>query len=519
MTAALHHGTWWDRKKAVPVEKIMEGRFTRLFPDAPAAEHDGVDLVTLAGKMTAAPEAVPTKETDPDPEENSGITSFYTYFGQFLDHDLTLDPTSRLRGQPLSSEQLKDLVNFRTPRFDLDSLYGRGPDEQPYLYQKDGIRLQLGEPMTGNPHDQRAKDLPRGPNHRALIGDPRNDENRIVSQLHATMLRFHNAIAHALPAGTSFAEVRQQVLWHYQWVIVHDFLPTVIQPGVVAEVFPHLGAGGPAAIGDPVFRIEVLRGHGLPLMPVEFSVAAYRFGHSMIRPIYRINETIGRRQIFSTAADPAGDLGGFRLPPDDWAVDWQFFLDLDHGATPSAGIGGDDQITRKPQPSYKIDASLVNPLGLLPKRVASDPSSLALRNLERGALFGLPSGETVATLLGVPPIDPSALRLGKAVEAELGAPLGDVIPTMAGNTPLWTYVLAEAQVSSWALGPAGSPRNDLPVRLGPVGGHLVAEVFAALLKGDATSLLNAGRSFSPLPALCHAGSFGLAELVNAALTH
>src|SRR5262249_17807893 len=136
----------------------------------------------------------PTPETKPDSEEDSEITAAYTYLGQFADHDITFDPTSRLR-ELLSPAQLDTLADFRTPRFDLDNLYGRGPDDQPYLYAEDGIHIQLGDRMSGNPFDPDACEVPRGPNGRALIGDPRNDENRIVAQLHAIFLRFHNHVA------------------------------------------------------------------------------------------------------------------------------------------------------------------------------------------------------------------------------------------------------------------------------------------------------------------------------------
>jgi hypothetical protein len=514
MTNTLHHGTFWDRNKTVALGSLMEGRFTRLFPAAEPAEFDAADLVTLADAMTARPDMPPTPESVVDAEENRGIPSLYTYFGQFLDHDLTLDPTSKLRKQ-VTPAQLRSLVDFRTPRFDLDCLYGRGPSEQPYLYQGDGVRLQLGVPMSGNPHDPGSIDVPRGPNGRALIGDPRNDENRIVSQLQATMLRFHNAVAD-LMRGATFDEVRQAVRWHYQWVLVNDFLPTIIHASTVQEVFPHLGAAGSIADHPPQFRIDSLR-TGLPLMPVEFSVAAYRFGHSMIRPLYRLNETIGRRQIFSTSADPGGDLGGFRPVPSDWAIDWQFFLDLDHGATPGVTTDANDPITREPQLSYKIDTSLVNPLGLLPARVASHPSSLALRNLERGAVFELPSGQAVAELLGIRSLSDDDLTIGKATKDDPRVPLATLVPKMAGNAPLWTYVLAEAQVTSWALGATHTDKDTIPIRLGPVGGHIIAEVFAALLLGDPTSFLAEDATFTPLPALSHNGTFGLAEMINAAL--
>jgi hypothetical protein len=511
----MRHGTWWDRMKNVPLESVMEGRFTRLFPDAPAATFADDDLVKLADKMTAAPDIPPTKETEIDAEENTGITSGYTYFGQFIDHDLTLDPTSNLR-EKLTKDQLKHLVNFRTPRFDLDNLYGRGPDDEPYLYQPDGIHLALGTPMSGNPHDAQAVDVPRAPNGRALIGDPRNDENRIVAQLQAVMLRFHNAMADAM-SGSSFNDIRQAVRWHYQWVIINDFLPTIIQAGTVREVFPHLAHDVSIEIAPPQLSIPKLVDGGLELMPVEFSVAAYRFGHSMVRPIYRINETIQRRQIFSTATDPSGDLGGMRPIPLDWAIDWQFFFDLGHGAPFETTTDANDPIVRKPQPAYKIDTSLVNPLGLLPAIIASNPSSLALRNLERSVTFGLPSGQTVAELLGKTPIPDGQLVIGKATKEDPQEPFSSFLPSLAGNVPLWPYILSEAQVTSWALQPANPDKDTIPIRLGPVGGHLIAETFAALLMGDPTSFVAANPGFTPRADFSHNGSFELADLINVAL--
>ncbi len=514
MQTGLRHGTWWDQHRDVPVNQLMEGRFTRLFPRAPAATFSPAALQALAAAMTAAPDIPPTPETRTDAEENPGIPAAYTYFGQFVDHDITFDPTSSLK-QRLNGRGLKALVDFRTPRLDLDNLYGRGPNEQPYLYLDDR-KMLLGEKLSGNPHDLQAFDVPRGPNGRALIGDPRNDENRIVTQLQATMLRFHNALADLLP-DADLPTLQQQVRWHYQWVLVHDFLPTVVSSEVIHAVFPQLGTGP----FSPVFSIPGLGDphNPLTLMPVEHSVAAYRFGHSMIRPIYRINESISRRQIFSTAADPAGDLGGMRPLPQDWALDWQYFIDLDHGTHPAPPVNANDPAHRKPQHSYKIDTSLVNPLGLLPPIIASDPPNLALRNLERGAAFGLPSGQTVAAALGLTPLADSQILIGKATAdpADPTQPITDIAPEFAGNAPLWTYVLAEAWFTSWNDPGAGSDKTKIPIRLGPVGGHLITETFAALLAGDPTSYAHAKEPFSPNASLCQNGTFGLAELINAAL--
>jgi len=506
-TTLLRHGTWWDRVKGDPLDVVMGGRFTRLFPHLPGARFTQTDLKRLAEVMIAPPEPESIPETERDPEENPGIPAAYTYLGQFVDHDLTFDPTSSLR-ESLTPAQLQALVDFRTPRFDLDNLYGRGPDDQPYMYEEDGIHMLLGEPMSGNRFDPGAVQLPRGPNGRALVGDPRDDENRIVAQLHAIFLRFHNRVVDLGGKYVSFQDVRQQVRWHYQWVLVNDFLPTILEEQTYKSVFP-----------DPYSRVPTiprLRENDLELMPVEISVAAYRFGHSMVRPQYRLNTTIDR-PIFSNARGDAADLGGFRPIPPDWAIDWQLFIDLDHDAGPAAVGPLSGPVVRKPQLSYKIDTSLTHPLGKLPARIATNPSSLALRNLERGATFQLPSGQNVATALGMPLIPEEELVIGKATADSPKKPISQVAPGFVGNAPLWVYILSEAQVTSWKNADPGLAKDDIPIKLGPVGGRLVAEVFASLLRGDPTSYLYAKPKFVPIKDFTHDGTFGLAELINVAL--
>jgi heme peroxidase len=509
----LFHGTWWDQHKTRPPEEVINGRFTQLFPDLGPAHFDEADLRRLAGEMTAEQERRPAGETERDPEEDPEIPAAYTYLGQFADHDFTFDQTSHLR-EFLRPDQIAQLADFRTPRLDLDNLYGRGPGDQPYLYERDGIHMLLGDRMSGNPYDPCSRQVPRGPNDRALIGDPRNDENRIVAQLHAIFLRFHNQVAKHLGDKASFDEVRQQVRWHYQWMLVTDFLPTVINNETYTSVFPNPR--------EPVFRLPELQ-DGLQLMPVEFSAAAFRFGHAMVRPLYRLNTTVERRPIFSRdsrdgiPADDAADLGGFRSIPSDWAIDWQFFIDVEHGAKPAETAPLFDRIVRKPQMAYKIDTSLVSPLRHLPHRIAANPSILALRNLQRGATFGLPSGQAVATALDEKPIPDEKLVIGKATAGDPKKPLVQIAEGFAGKAPLWAYILSEAQVTSWERADPGIARDDIPIKLGPVGGRIVAEVFAALLRGDPTSYLRRKTRFRPIPKFTRDEKFGLAELINVAL--
>jgi hypothetical protein len=526
----LFHGTWWGQQTQSP-DELRSGRFTQLLPDLKTAYSNGQALERLAEAMTAHQEDKPTPEGKPDPEEDSEIKAAYTYLGQFADHDLTFDPTSKLR-ELLTTAQIDGLEDYRTPRFDLDNLYGRGRDDQPYLYDEDGIHMLLGEGMSGNPFDPDARQIPRGPNGRALIGDPRNDENRIVAQLHAIFLRFHNKVANYLAEpehmgkDVSFDAVREQVRWHYQWMLVTDFLRTVVNDETYQSIFadPH----------NPTHRLPGV-GDRLQLMPVEFSVAAFRFGHSMIRPLYRLNTTVERRPIFSSDrgdgvhVDDAADLGGFRPIASDWAIDWQFFIDLEPGAERRGTAPLDDRVKRKPQGAYKIDTSLVSPLRALPKRIAQKPSILALRNLERGRDFKLPSGQAVAKALKETPIDDDKLIIGKAIDKkdiknkkDEPRRLVDIATGFAGRAPLWAYILSEAQVTSWENHRSGVATNDIPIKLGPVGGRIVAGVFAALLQSDPTSYLctnhlRGGKPFKPIPDFARDGTFGLAELIGVAL--
>jgi hypothetical protein len=482
-----------------------------MFRTLPAAEFSTEALTELASAMTSPAEASPTPETQGDGEENQGIDAGYTYLGQFIDHDLTFDPLSSL----IKQDDPQALTDFRTPRFDLDNLYGRGPDDQPYLYEEDNLHLQLGRALTGNPKDPNTRDLPRhistqGGPARALIGDPRNDENVIVSQLQATMLRFHNKMVDQNQKA-SLTEVQRLVRWHYQYVVLHDFLPTIVGLDMVQSVLPHLKSGG-TILQDPP-RLLFYRFRNTPFMPLEFSTAAYRFGHSMVRPIYRLNTTLGknpsppddpvngRLAIF----DPAGDdksLTGFREFPSVWAIDWSLFFDMGNHA-PLTGV-------ERLQKAYKIDTSLVNPLGALPASVAVNPNSLAARNLIRGLRLGLPSGQDVARAMGLQPLRDDDLVIGKATtdDAPVRSSIVDLGPEFKGKAPLWFYILCEAQ----QLFNKEKPKhNDFPIRLGPVGGRIVAETFVGLLLGDSHSFLSQDPAWTPYKA-----DFKMGDLIRMA---
>jgi hypothetical protein len=219
---------------------LFEGGFGRMFRALPPADFGPDDTASQEAikKLASAMLSDPNAPKDGPDDEESGIPSGFTYFGQFVDHDLTFDPASSLQRQ----NDPEALVDYRTPRFDLDNVYSRGPDDVPYMYE-DGRSFILGTPLTGAAANPNAKDLPRSQTNkpaddqRAIIGDPRNDENVIVSQLQGLFHRFHNKLAANSP-NASFAEIQREVRFHYQWVVLNDFLPTIVSVDVLNEVLP-----------------------------------------------------------------------------------------------------------------------------------------------------------------------------------------------------------------------------------------------------------------------------------------
>ncbi len=536
------------------------GGYRSLFPSLPAAQFAPDDLLRLANGagpdlpgMSAAPEMLTdandqplrnekgevilsaTPETKADDEENYGIPAGFTYLGQFVDHDITF------KADDAFADKGQAGVNHRSARFDLDSLYGAGPGLQPFLYNADGRTLARGRALTQGGRPSGSFDHPRIDGV-AVIGDKRNDENVLVSQMHGAFASFHNALAQDRPRA-SFDELRQTVTWHYQWMLLTDFLPRLCGDRIMHSLLPALADGRGPNCGRSHRRLTADLRPGE--MPLEFSDAAYRYGHSAIRSVYRLNTQMtgtvdeqrrnpaaaGRKFIFA-AVDQAG-LNGNRAFPDEWAIDWGLFFETRGTMTP-------DQIAmgaQKVQPSYKIDTSLVNPLAFLPdfsqsgtpkattaegfaKPKAGAIANLALRNLMRGQASGLASGQDVARAMGIEPLSDEDLMVGKATVAGLttNRSITDYGDSFRGQAPLWFYVLAEAQYTwcSRARALAGDDlaKNTLPGHLGPVGARLVAETFVALMELDPDSVLHAPRHWQPTYG--QGPRFGMVDLIRTA---
>jgi Animal haem peroxidase len=477
------HGNIYRSGDNPPSSKFYDqGKFGRLFGNLPAFSIDTPSmraqlkkLGALAGPMDAKdpiskdPKELITKpELFADNPDNPDMTAGMTFLGQFLDHDMTLDITSSLE-QQVDPEMIQ---NFRTPTFGLDSVYGQGPGGSPHLYDQsvdDGRTTFLVEVNTGSAAFTRGGadkfDLPRNSQSTPLIGDPRNDENLVLSQLQLAFLRFHNAcVAHVkADAGLThpaevFAEAQRLVRWHYQWIILNEFLPKTVGQAMVDDIMSK---------GRKFY------------IPVEFSVAAYRFGHSQVRPSYRVNfGPDDANQFFALifndglAVSPVADdmRGGKRAP--NRFIDWQTFFDF-----------GDGRVRN----NKRIDMKLSTVLFDLPGMPGGEPQSLAHRNLLRHLTFKLPSGQRVAAAMGVPPL-PSG-------DMEVLRPFG-----LHQRTPLWVYCLMEADKTK-----AGKC-------LGPVGGRIVGEVMIGLLQGDPTSYLNQEPDWSP--DLAVNGRFSMVELLR-----
>ena len=232
--------------------------FVRMFPRLPAFEPPDIALANHGAFVLSTGAAGPMVDPNLDADNSPRNTpAGFTYFGQFVDHDVTRDENPL----PATTFPIDQLDNVRNAKLDLDSVYGPGSVRD--LANNDKMRI--------GPDDG---DLPRGPDGRALIADSRNDENMIIAQIHLAFLRFHNVM---VDRGMNFEEARRATINHYQWVVAHDFLPRVLHPDYADAVL--------TARSNKFFKPS--NPHD-PNLPIEWAVAGYRFGHSMVRLAYRV---------------------------------------------------------------------------------------------------------------------------------------------------------------------------------------------------------------------------------------
>jgi hypothetical protein len=417
---------------------------------------------------------------------DGSIPAGYTYLGQFVDHDLTMDRTAL---RPLGDISPADMLQGRSPRLDLDSLYGDGPGaaESAKFYEADGLHLKVGttKPAEGV-HAKARHDLPRvggsgslAARQKALIPDPRNDENLIVAQTHLAMINFHNKVLDKVPASfpvaQRFTRARRRVTLHYQWMLRHDYLPRICQPAVVNDVWTR---------GRKLVEPDA-RPTDVPTMPIEFSVAAFRLGHSMVRAEYNWNAhfpgTAGDLQYMFIFSALGGDLGGENRLISSWIADWRRMYDFPAGGKP--GLTAPDSGVNK---AMRIDTRLTDPLASLPPStfggddtVPPMPRNLAFRNLARANMVKLASGQQMATKLKSAGVNIKPLTKAQILNGSGGAKLDHLTAAekdaVAARTPLWFYILREAELNGG--------------RLKGVGARIVVETFHRAMEGSRFSIV------------------------------
>ena len=409
------------------------------------------------------------------------IPAGFTYLGQFIDHDLTFDKTTVTLGDHISPAQL---VQGRSPSLDLDSLYGAGPQEPASadFYEADGLHLKMGSTTD----DRQGFDLPRGAGttnaqrRRAVIPDHRNDENLAVAQTHLAMIRFHNRVVDTqlggVPAAQQFTRAREIVTKHYQWMVRTDYLPRICAEGVVNNVFNN---------NRKVFEVGAAPTDP-PTMPIEFSVAAFRLGHSMIRGAYNWNINFpsgsGTLDFLFRFSATGGNLDGALRLSDIWVADFRRLYDFGEANRPNLTVPA-SEFNR----AMRIDTRLVNPLGSLPPGSfggsAGDANTfvanLAFRNLIRAKMLRLATGQQMARFMRNHGVNVTTLTRAQIRDGNNGADIGNLTQPMRDallrNTPLWFYILREAEFGGG--------------RLRGVGARIVAETFHRAIEGSEQSIL------------------------------
>jgi hypothetical protein len=416
----------------------------------------------------------------------SQIPAGFTYLGQFIDHDLTFDRTSVMLGANISPAAM---LQGRSPSLDLDSLYGAGPQdpESAKFYEADGLHLKVGKTVAaGGIPAKNGFDLPRGAGNtvakkrKAIIPDPRNDENLVVAQTHLALMRFHNRVVDTqlggVPPSQKFAAARELVTKHYQWMIRTDYLTRICQATVVSNVFNQ---------GRKAFEVGATP-TDVPTMPIEFSIAAFRLGHAMIRRAYNWNKefddgagTLDWLFIFSAGG---GDLFGEQRLASNWIADFRRLYDFNEANKPNLTVPA-----AKFNRAMRIDTTLVNPLKNLPTGSFGGPNvpfndpraNLAFRNLARAKMVKLATGQQMATFLKGKGVNLTKLTKKQIRDGNNGAQLDNLTQTQLAaflkDTPLWFYILREAELNGG--------------KLKGVGARIVAETMHRAMEGSQHSIV------------------------------
>jgi len=515
------------------VKPVDLRRFDFLFLDL---QDDDKNLLPVSQQTRDAleelGEAMADDGTDAPAGDTKTLSAAFTYFGQFVDHDITLDQNAQPGSTPPIQEDLKPLdlevireetKNVRTGALELDSVYGKPAPKDPQDTRKMviGKVTDLGDqPIPGSrpPGKADENDLPRRPvppnfptdrdpvelDREALIGDPRNDENTIIAQLHVAFLLAHNRLVDEAAPPNRFQKAKRRLRRHYQYIVLHDFLKQIADPVIVDDTIKRNRVYDPDE--DEFF------------MPLEFSVAAFRFGHSMVRAEYDFNVNFNRSGQNNAVSASLGLLFAFtalsgqlgfpgresKTLPENWIIEWENFFDPQGRASLSK--------------ARKIDTQLVVPLHELRTMEGQDEpglaAKLAVRNLLRGYQMRMPTGQAVARALrkklkgvrDIPVLTPEQLeKNAEKVNGDQAKALKRELPEgtkLSKRTPLWYYILAEAAILRKGR------------RLGPVGSTIVAEVLVGLIRRSPDSILAPGSTWKPNLPSEEPGKFTLADLLR-----
>jgi hypothetical protein len=432
-------------------------RFSRMGPKGSGVQIGKPARLKVAQAMTA------------DNLAQGGIPAGFTYLGQFIDHDLTFDKSSLMEGVDISPATL---LQARSPSLDLDSLYGNGPGDpgSVQFYAADGVHLKMGAAAGGPP----GSDLPRDPTGLAIIADERNDENLAVAQTHSAFIRFHNRVVDSLPPSPDrFKKARRIVTKHYQWMIRSDYLTRICAPAVVTDVFKN---------GRKAFEVNAAP-TSMPTMPIEFSVAAFRLGHSMIRATYSWNQVFPGatlKQLF----DFSHKSGGLPGPiPDIWIADFRRLFNFGQLTPPKPALVVPPALFNR---AMRIDTKLVVPLATLPVSDPAPENNLAFRNLLRANMVKLATGQQMVKFMQNKGVAITKLTKAQVRDGNGGASLGALSAAqrdaVLANTPLWFYLLREAELNGGVLK--------------GVGARIVAETFHRAIEGSTFSIVR-DKAFRP----------------------
>lgn len=428
-------------------------------------------------------------------DNNAEIEVGQTYVGQLLTHDISKDITSVI-GETIEPRKIKNGV---TPWIDLDTIYGsrqnkaaRNPNNR--------AKLLLGNNI-GN-----ERDYPRDANGHAVIVDRRNDENNNLAQLAPVLIAFHNKMVDELTAAgftnqrRLFNKAKELTIAHWQSIVLYDYLPNFIEQPLIDDILNN-GA---------LFYKNKLAKKGV--IPVEFAMAAHRFGHSIVRGRYTLNSNFERVRLFPlSAAELTRNLLGGVPIPSERQIGWSRFFKI-NGSVPGDINDPVDQFNGL-QVGRIIDRLVARPMLRLPfggpglpdfvldteNTVAGMPTiSLAALSLLRGNATGVPSGQAVATAMGVTPLENVQFDI---CDSGLIADNCEIFLQESIETPLFIYLTEEARIQNGGA------------KLGEVGGRIVGEVILGLLEHDRKSILrknfvshiNGSKQFSMAEMITHIG--------------